>query len=173
MTSVKVTVMKDAKDLIAEAVDQLRRQRDEIDVQIVILMDTITKLEAGKGSVLAGHSFNSPPTITLGSIGAPPRSIRAVALGLRDTSSTGVFSLGELMTALGEEGSDAARASVSSVVSRLKAEGELEAGPRRGTYRRPIERSIAKPSPPPFDTHEEEGGDDVNSTATGAVSTTG
>lgn len=99
-----------------EARDDIRRQLSDADRQISILERTVAELS---GSPAAPAPVEGP-------------SIRDVA---REIAARGeIFALAEVVEAVHAGGNDAKYGSISSILSRMVAEGELQKGGKRGTF---------------------------------------
>ncbi|MCB1017596.1 MAG: hypothetical protein KDB10_21090, partial [Acidimicrobiales bacterium] len=109
-----------AADYIRRALRELNAERDRLDRQIEVLDRTLDELEPGGSGDAPDDS------------GSHGRPVRDIVMDLAGESH--LFTLDEVMRRVRSEGNPAQHASVSSILSRLKREGFIDAGPRRGTY---------------------------------------
>ena len=114
---------------LQQAVSDLRQERHDIDRQIATIERVLAELEPSTTSPSStnGVSAERPSSADTS------RSIREIVLDL--ASGGEVFSLDDVVTTAHAEGNKAESASISSILSRLKKDGKIVAGPRRGTYR--------------------------------------
>lgn len=115
---------------LRQAVADLKRERDEVDRQIDTIERVLRELDPSEVQATPATNGSVPvpaaPSIT-------SRSIREIVL---DIASAGeVFSLDDVVSTAHAEGNKAESASISSILSRLKKDEKIVAGPRRGTYR--------------------------------------
>jgi hypothetical protein len=130
--SAKLGGMADAADYLNQALSALRRQRADLDRQIRVIERTVNELSSPVVQVFDSDSGTGEDAGSVRVLRQPPRAVREIALEIAHRGE--VFSLEDVVQAVREEGNDAQYASVSSILSRLKGEGILQRGPRRGTY---------------------------------------
>jgi hypothetical protein len=141
-----VNAMTSAADLIEKAIRQLETERDaavsDANQQIEVLRVTLSQL---RGTPATG-AVASPQTTSGDARFRGARSVRAILTDLAERCTPDAFSIKDALTALASEGNNAQAASVSSILTRMKAEGVIEPGPRRGTYRKATGSHVVIPT---------------------------
>ena len=129
--------MTTASSYLHQALDALLAERAEIDRKIETVKRTIGEVE-GNGTMMIGPFGPTGPVaggyyIPSSSPAPQPKSVGDIVLAMAEEYE--VFTMDEIMEALAEKGNNAQRTSVSSIVSRMVSNGELQKGPQRGTFR--------------------------------------
>jgi len=124
-TLANLQLMRSAREILTDGLRELEDAAAQIQLEIGVLRTSLGQLEATTGLHESGVT-TAPESQAIS------RPVREIALDV--VRANGIATLPEIIDAVRAAGNDARPESISSMLSRLKADNLIDAGPRRGTY---------------------------------------